>query len=328
MNFLEEMKKKAKANLQTIVLPETTDERTLKAAEVILTEGIANLILIGNKETVLQSGHKLETATFIDPKTYDLTDLIASLVEIRKAKGMTVEQATELLTKDPLYLGVMLVKTGIAGGMVAGAVNATGDVLRPCLQIIKTAPGTEIVSTFFVMSVPDCELGDNGTFIFSDAGLVQQPSPSELASIAKSSAENFESIFGKEAKVAMLSHSTMGSAKHALVDHVVEATNIVRDKFPHIKVDGELQLDAAIVPSVAELKAPKSPVAGQANVLIFPNLDAANIGYKLVQRLAKADAYGPLTQGLAKPINDLSRGCTTEDIIGVVAITAVQAQNQ
>ena len=328
MNFLEEMKKKAKANKQTIVLPETADDRTLKAAEVVLAEEIANLILIGNEEKILKRGFKVEGATFIDPETYDLTNLIAQLVELRKSKGMTEEQATQLLKNDPLYLAVMLVKSDIAQGMVAGAINATGDVLRPSLQIIKTAPGCKIVSTFFVMVVPDCEFGLSGSLIFADSALVQKPSSEELASIAKSSADNFESIFGEEARVAMLSHSTMGSATHDMVTHVTEATRIAKEMYPDMKVDGELQLDAAIVPTVARLKAPDSPVAGQANVLIFPDIDSGNIGYKLVQRFAKADAYGPITQGLAKPINDLSRGCSTEDIIGVVAITAVQAQNQ
>ena len=225
-----------------------------------------------------------------------------------------------------LYYGVMMVKMGDADGMVSGACHSTADTLRPCLQILKTKPGTKLVSAFFLMIVPDCEYGANGTFVFADSGLVQDPNAEELAAIAISSAESFEQLVGEEAKVAMLSHSTMGSAKHALVDKVVEATKIAKELRPDLKLDGEMQFDAAVVPSVGKSKAPNSPVAGQANVIVFPNLDAGNIGYKLVQRLAKAEAYGPVTQGIAMPINDLSRGCSADDIVGVVAITAVQAQ--
>jgi phosphate acetyltransferase len=239
---------------------------------------------------------------------------------------MTPEQAKELLTKDYLYFGVTMVKAGDADGMVSGAVHSTADTLRPSLQILKTAPNTKLVSSFFVMVVPDCEFGEGGTFIYSDAGLVQNPNPEELAAIAGSSAKSFEQLVGKEAIVAMLSHSTKGSASHSDVDKVVEATRIAKELYPNVKIDGEFQLDAAIVPSVGASKAPNSDIAGKANVLIFPDLDAGNIGYKLAQRLAKAEAYGPITQGIAKPVNDLSRGCSADDIVGVIAITAVQAQ--
>jgi phosphate acetyltransferase len=238
---------------------------------------------------------------------------------------MTKEQALELLTKDYLYFGVMMVKMKDADGMVAGAVNSTANVLRPSLQILKTAPGTKLVSAFFVMVVPNCEYGANGTFIFADSGLCQNPNVEELAAIADSSAKSFELLVGEEAKVAMLSHSTMGSAKHDDVTKVVEATKIAKENYPGLKVEGELQLDAAIVPEIGASKAPGSEIAGHANVLCFPDLDAGNIGYKLVQRLAKAEAYGPITQGIAAPVNDLSRGCSADDIVGVIAITAVQA---
>ena len=239
---------------------------------------------------------------------------------------MTEEQARELLLKNYLYYGVMMVKMGDADGMVSGACHSTADTLRPCLQILKTKPGTKLVSAFFVMVVPDCEMGADGTFIFADSGLEQNPDSEKLANIAISSAESFKTLVGVEPKVAMLSHSTMGSAKHADVDKVVEATRIAKELAPELALAGGLQLDAAIVPEIGKSKAPNSKVAGQANVLVFPDLDAGNIGYKLVQRLAKAEAYGPLTQGIAKPVNDLSRGCSAADIEGVVAITAVQAQ--
>ena len=241
---------------------------------------------------------------------------------------MTPEQAKATMLKDYAYYGCLMIKSGDADGMVSGACHSTADTLRPCLQIIKTKPGTKLVSAFFLMVVPDCELGANGTFVFADSGLNQNPSPEELAAIAKSSADTFSQLVGEEPIVAMLSHSSKGSAKHADVDKVVEATRIAQTDYPDLKVDGELQLDAAIVPSVGASKAPSSEVAGKANVLVFPDLDAGNIGYKLVQRLAKAEAYGPVTQGIAKPVNDLSRGCSAEDIVGVVAITAVQAQQQ
>ena len=329
MGFIDEIKARAKSDIKTIVLPETEDERTYKAAEAVLKEGTAKLILVGSKEQIekVGAGYDLTGAQIVDPATNDKTEAyIAKLVELRQKKGMTEEQARELLLNNYLYYGVMMVKMGDADGMVSGACHSTADTLRPCLQILKTKPGTKLVSAFFVMVVPDCEYGADGTFIFGDAGLEQNPDPEKLANIALTSADSFKLLTGKEPVVAMLSHSTKGSAKHADVDKVVEATNIARELDPKMAVDGELQLDAAIVPEVAASKAPGSPVAGHANVLIFPDLDAGNIGYKLVQRLAKAEAYGPLTHGIAAPVIDLSRGCSAEDIEGVIAITAVQAQ--
>jgi phosphate acetyltransferase len=328
VGFIDTIKERAKQNKQTIVLPETNDIRTLEAAAKILSEDIANLVLIGNEAEIKQAAGSLDLskAKIVDPATTDkLASYVDTLVELRKSKGMTAEKAKELLTTDYLYFGVMSVKAGDADGMVAGACHATADVLRPSLQILKTAPGTKLVSAFFVMVVPNCDLGADGTFIFSDAGLCQNPNSEELAAIAGSSAKSFDLLVQEEPVVALLSHSTKGSAKHADVDKVVEATRIAKENYPTIKLDGEFQLDAAIVPSVGQSKAPGSDIAGKANVLVFPDLDAGNIGYKLVQRLAKAEAYGPITQGIAKPVNDLSRGCSADDIVGVIAITAVQA---
>lgn len=329
MGFIDTIMERAKQDKKTIVLPETNDIRTLEAASKILKDNIANLILVGNPAEVNEKAGQLDIskATIVDPATFDKMDnYVDTLVELRKKKGMTSEQARELLTKDPLYFGVMMVKMQDADGMVAGACHATADVLRPSLQILKTAPGTKLVSAFFVMVVPNCEYGANGTFVFADSGLCQNPNSEELAAIAESSAKTFELLVGEEARIAMLSHSTKGSAKHDDVTKVVEATRIAKEEYPELKLDGELQLDAAIVPEVAASKAPGSEVAGHANVLVFPDLDAGNIGYKLVQRLAKAEAYGPVTQGIAAPVNDLSRGCIADDIVGVIAITAVQAQ--
>lgn len=328
MGFIESIKARAKAQKQTIVLPESGDIRTIEAAAKILAEDVANLILVGKETEInkLAEGFDISKATIVDPENSDkLESYVDLLVELRKSKGMTAEQAREILTKDYLYFGVAMVKAGDADGMVAGACHATADVLRPSLQILKTAPGTKIVSAFFVMVVPNCEFGANGTFVFSDAGLCQNPNAEELSVIAGSSAKSFELLVEEEPVVALLSHSTKGSAKHADVDKVVEATKLAKEAYPHLKLDGEFQLDAAIVPSVGQSKAPGSDVAGNANVLVFPDLDAGNIGYKLVQRLAKAQAYGPITQGIAKPVNDLSRGCSADDIVGVIAITAVQA---
>ena len=331
MSFIEDVKAKAKANLKTIVLPEAEDKRTLEAAEQIKKEGFAKLILLGNKETIEKDaksyGFDLSGIELVDPKTApSLDDYVATLVELRKSKGMTEEEARKLLTESNTYFGVMMVKEGDADGLVSGACHSTADTLRPSLQILKTKPGTKLVSAFFVMVVPDCKYGENGTFVFSDCGLNQNPTAEELAAIAESSAESFRFLVGKEPRVAMLSYSTLGSAKHDDVTKVQEATRIVKENNPNLLLEGELQLDAALVESVASLKAPNSKVAGHANTLIFPNLDAGNIGYKLVQRLAKAEAYGPMTQGIARPVNDLSRGCSAEDIVGVVAITAVQCQ--
>ena len=316
---------------KTIILPETTDKRTLIAAANIIKEGIANIIMIGNEEKIMDGATwleiELEGVTIINPETCEkLDDYVNLLYETRKSKGMTPEKAREILLNDYLTFGVIMVKANDADGMVAGACHATADTLRPALQILKTAPGVKLVSGFFLMCVPDCELGDNGTFLFADCGLNQDPTAEELAAIADSSARSFKSLVGSKPIIAMLSHSTKGSAKHELVDKVVEATRIAHQQYPGLAIDGELQLDAALVPQVAKSKAPDSEVAGKANVLIFPNLDCGNIGYKLVQRLAKAEAYGPMLQGIAKPVNDLSRGCSWQDIIGVVALTAVQAQ--
>lgn len=330
MNFIDKIKERAKENKKTIVLPESMDVRTIEAADKVLKEGIADLIIIGTDEEINSNskGYDISGATIINPFNSDLTEeLVNELVEIRKNKGMTYDEAKRLLLEDYMYYACMLVKTGRADGVVSGACHSSANTIRPALQIIKTKPGTMLVSAFFLMVVPDCEYGANGAFVFADAGLEQNPTPEKLAAIAASSAESFQLLVEKEAKVAMLSHSTMGSAKHADVDKVVEGVRIAREKYPKFKIDGELQLDAAIVPEVAKSKAPGSEVAGQANVLVFPDLDAGNIGYKLVQRLAKAEAYGPICQGIAAPINDLSRGCSSEDIVGVVAITAVQAQN-
>lgn len=329
MGFVDTIKERARSDKKTIVLPESMDRRTFEAAEKILAEGIADLIIIGTPEEIEENSKGLDIsgAKIINPHTYEKTqEYIDLFVELRKSKGMTEEKAREIILSDYAYYGCLMIKSGDADGMVSGACHSTADTLRPCLQIIKTKPGTKLVSAFFVIVVPNCEYGEDGTFIFSDAGLNQNPNPEELAAIAGSSAESFKLLVEKEPIVAMLSHSTMGSAKHADVDKVVAATQIAKEQYPDLKLDGELQLDAAIVPSVGASKAKGSEVAGKANVLIFPDLDAGNIGYKLAQRLAKAEAYGPVTQGIAAPVNDLSRGCSADDIVGVVAITAVQAQ--
>ena len=329
MSFIDNIITRAKENKKTIVLPETMDDRVLGAAEKIVNEDIANVILIGNKEEILEKNSNLNKCVIIDPiEDSVLTDeLTLKLYELRKEKGLSEEEARKLLTEDYMYFACMLVKTGRADGVVSGACHSTANTLRPALQIIKTKENCKLVSAFFLMVVPDCQYGSNGTFIFADSGLVQDPTSEELAYIANSSAESFELLVQEKAKVAMLSHSSMGSAKHELVDKVVNGVNLAKEMYPELEIDGELQLDAAIVPEVANSKAPDSMVAGHANVLVFPNLDAGNIGYKLVQRLAKAEAYGPITQGIAAPINDLSRGCSVDDIVGVVAITCVQAQS-
>lgn len=330
MSFIEEMKEKAKSDIKTIVLPEATDIRVLKATDTICKEGFANVILIGEEETVnslaRENGLDISKAKIVNPKNSEKYEAYAeSFYELRKAKGMTEEQAHSLML-DPVFFGMMMVKSSDADGLVSGAAHSTADTLRPALQILKTAPNTKLVSAFFLMSVPDCDLGDDGIFVFSDCALNINPNSEELSEIAISSAKSFEQLTGKKSNVAMLSFSTHGSGKSELVDKVVEATKLVKEKAPELNVDGELQLDAALVKEVAELKAKGSTVAGHANTLIFPNLDAGNIGYKLIQRLGKAEAYGPMCQGIAKPVNDLSRGCSAEDIVGVVAITSVQAQ--
>ncbi|MCL2839413.1 MAG: phosphate acetyltransferase [Defluviitaleaceae bacterium] len=331
MSFLARIKARAKSQLKTIVLPEALDARTLKATQQILAEGLANIVLIGEKSAIdvaaKANAVDISQAEVVDPATYrEFEKMTAKLFELRKSKGLTMEEAEKQLKENPVALGCMLVKEGIADGMVAGAVYSTADVLRPSLQILKTAPNVSIVSSFFIMCVPKCDCGNQGVFLFSDCGLVQNPTSEELAVIAESSAASYETLLGDEPIVALLSHSTKGSAKHPDVDKVAKAAEILKKNAPHIKADGEFQLDAAIIPSVGASKAPNNAVAGKANVLIFPDLDAGNIAYKLVERLAKADAYGPITQGISKPVNDLSRGCSAEDIVGVVAITAVQAQ--
>ncbi len=329
--FLDRIKERAKMDKKTIVLPESMDRRTLEAADKILKEDIANVIIIGTPEDINPNSEGLDIskATIINPFTYEKTEEYINLfVELRKSKGLTYEEAKKTALGDYMYYACLMVKAGDADGVVSGACHSTANTLRPSLQIIKTKPGVKLVSAFFVMVVPNCEYGENGTFIFADSGLEQNPDPEKLAAIAACSAESFELLVEKEAKVAMISHSTKGSAKHADVDKVVEATAICKANYPNIKVDGELQVDAAIDKEIGQSKAPGSEVAGQANVLVFPDLDAGNSGYKLVQRLAKAEAYGPVTQGIAMPINDLSRGCSADDIVGVVAITCVQAQNQ
>ncbi len=332
MSFIEEMKNKAKQNMKTIVLPEANDIRTLEAANTVLKEGFAKIILVGKEKDILELAKtknlNLEKATIVDPENSpEYSEYVEKFYELRKEKGVTIEKAQELM-KDSVYFGMMMVKLNKADGLVSGAAHSTADTLRPALQILKTAPGTKLVSAFFVMCVPDCIYGENGTFVFADSGLNQNPTADELSEIAISSSKSFEQLVGKKSQVAMLSYSTYGSAKSELVDKVIQATELVKTKAPEIAVDGELQLDAAIVPEVAKSKAPGSKVAGKANTLIFPDLNTGNISYKLVQRLAKAEAYGPLCQGIAKPVNDLSRGCSASDIVGVIAITAVQAEQQ
>lgn len=329
--FTDSLKVRAKADMKTIVLAEGEDIRTVEAAAMVLSEGYAKIIMLGNenkiKEMAAEKGVDISGATIIDPETSAKTALYADkFYEMRKAKGMTPEKAQETM-KNVLYYGVMMVNEGEADGMVAGACNSSANVIRPSLQILKTKPGTKLVSSFFVIIVPDCEYGEKGSFIFSDSGLVENPDADALSEIAIASAASFKQLIGAEPKVAMLSYSTYGSAKSELVDKVQEATRLAKEKAPDLKLDGEMQLDAAIVPSVGKSKAPESDIAGEANVLIFPDLNAGNIGYKLAQRLAKAEAYGPVLQGVRKPVNDLSRGCSAEDIAGVVAITCVQAQS-
>ena len=327
--FLDTMIARAKADKKTIVLPEGNDVRTLQAAEKILADNLANLIILGNEADIAAAGCQLDGARIVDPLTSEMRQEYAEqLAELRRAKGMTVEDALALMDNE-LYFGMMMVKRGEADGLVSGACHSTGDVLRPALQILKTAPGAQMVSSFFIMGVPNCDLGHNGTFLFSDCGLEVQPDADRLAQIAINAEAAWRSLIDDaEPVIAMLSHSSSGSAKNDDANKVVEATAKVKELAPQLVVDGELQLDAAIVPEIGAAKAPDSPVAGRANVLVFPDIDAGNIGYKLVQRLAKAEAYGPILQGIAAPVNDLSRGCSADDIVGVVAITAVQAQGK
>ena len=330
MELMKKIWESAKADKKKIVLPEGSEARTVVAAQKIVDEGLAMPILIGNKEEVLKAGKEqgveLNGVEIIDPEVSPkLNEYIEAFYELRKNKGMTMEKA-EKIVKDPLYFATMMVKLDDADGMVSGAVHTTGDLLRPGLQIIKTAPGVSVVSSFFIMLVPGSEYGEQGMLLFSDCAVNPNPTSEQLASIAIATAETAKNLCKMDPKVAMLSFSTMGSADHDLVDKVRVATERAKELRPDLDIDGELQLDAAIVPKVASQKAPNSNVAGKANVLVFPDLQAGNIGYKLVQRFANAEAIGPVCQGFAKPINDLSRGCSTEDIVNVVALTAVQAQ--
>lgn len=331
MSFVETMKEKARQNIKTILLPESEDVRVIQAAADVEEEGFAKAVLIGNEENVkqiaLDNNIDVSKVTIINPlKSEKFGEYSNKFYELRKAKGMTPEKAKEIM-KEPIYFGTMMVKVGDADGIVSGACHPTAHTLRPALQILKTAPGTKLASAFFLMVTKCPEYGEDGVFIFADSGMNEYPDAEGLSEIAISSAKSFKQLVGKEPRVAMLSYSTYGSASSPLTEKVIEATRILKEKAPDLLCDGELQLDAAIIPEVAERKAPGSPIAGKANVLIFPDLDAGNIGYKLVQRFGRAEAYGPLCQGIAKAVNDLSRGCSSDDIVGVVAITSVQAQD-
>lgn len=325
-SFIDTLIDRAKADKKTIVLPEGNDERILEAAQEALSQGIANIIILGDADKIAAKGYNLEGATIIDPATSDKQEEFAELLyELRKAKGMTPEEAKELV-KDPIHFAVLMVKSGLCDGLVGGACHATIKILSPSLKIIKTAPGEPMVSSFFIMDVPGSEFGENGLFLFADCALEIQPTSEKLAHIANQTDKSFKRLIGDDPRIALLSHSSHGSAVNDDSTKVVKAVEYIHENYPDIVADGELQLDAAIVPELGASKAPNSPVAGKANVLIFPDLDAANIGYKLVQRLGGAKAYGPVLQGLAAPVNDLSRGCTAEDVVGVIAITCVQAQ--
>ncbi|MGM9974074.1 MAG: phosphate acetyltransferase [Clostridiaceae bacterium] len=331
MELMKKIWEAAKSDRKRIVLPEGEEERNLLASQEITKLGLADVILVGNKDIIKANAENLkvnlEGIEIIDPEKSDkLETYVNGFYELRKNKGMTIEKADKIV-RDPLYFATMMVKVGDADGLVSGAIHTTGDLLRPGLQIIKTAPGVSVVSSFFIMLVPGSQYGDEGMLLFSDCAVNPNPTAEQLASISIATAETAKNLFNMEAKVAMLSFSTMGSADHELVEKVRTATELAKTQRPDLNIDGELQLDAAIVPKVASQKAPNSPVAGKANVLVFPDLQAGNIGYKLVQRFANAEAIGPVCQGFAKPINDLSRGCSVEDIVNVVAITALQAQN-
>ena len=330
MAIIDEIKAKAKADKKTIVLPESMDKRTFEAAVKITKEGIANVVLIGTPEEIAKNGEGFDLTgiTVVDPyNDANKQKYIDKFVELRGSKGVTAESAKEQMEKDYMYYACLMCKCGDADGVVSGACHSTGNTIRPALQLLKTKPGIKSVSGFFLMETDAKEYGENGTFVFADCAVNVDFDSEKLAEIAALSAESFKSFVGAEPKVAMLSYSTKGSAKHDDVTKVAEAVKIANEKYPDIKLDGELQLDAALDPTVAALKAPGSAVAGHANTLVFPSLEAGNIGYKLVQRLAHAGAYGPVLQGLSMPVNDLSRGCYADDIVAVVAMTAVQAQN-
>ena len=330
MDLLQDIITRAKVNKQRIVLPEGTEERTLRAADKLLADGVASIILIGNKTEISQLAASygltnIDLATIVDPLNHEKKEAYADLLfQLRQKKGMTPEKAA-VLVENPLYLGCLMIKAGDADGEIAGAQNTTGDVLRPALQIVKTAPGISCVSGAFLMFLKDKSYGDNGLLVFADCAVMPNPTAAELAQIAVSTAQTTRDIVGADPKVAMLSFSTKGSASHEMVDKVVEATRLAKEMAPDLKIDGELQADAAIVDVVAAQKAPGSEIAGKANVLVFPTLEVGNIAYKLVQRLAGAQAVGPILQGIAAPVNDLSRGCSVDDIYKMVAIAANQA---
>lgn len=331
MNIIESIKERAKKNVKKIVLPESEDIRVLKAARTTTDEGFAEVVLVGNKEKAYRLAEEnnidISDIEFIDPKEFKDTDkLINSFYELRKNKGITLEDAKEIIMNNYLYFGCMLVSVGYADGQVSGAIHSSSDTLRPALQIIKTKEDINTASCFFLMDLADKEFGSNGTFIYSDCGMNQNPTSEQLVDIAKSSADTFKLLVEDEARIAFLSHSTFGTSKCSDVDKVQNAVKMFKEKYSDYQADGELQFDAAVVPEVAKIKAPNSSVAGRANVLIFPDLDAGNIGYKITERLAHAKAYGPITQGLKKPVNDLSRGCNYLDIVGAIAITALQTQ--
>lgn len=331
MNIIESIKERVKKDIKTIVLPEAEDVRVLKAARTTTDEGFSKVILVGDKEkvsTIAQANNiDISDIEFIDPKSFSDTDkLINEFYELRKHKGITLEDAKNIIMNNHLYFGCMLVKLGYADGQVSGAIHSSSDTLRPALQIIKTKENIGNASCFFLMDLNDKEFGSNGTFIYSDCGMIQNPTSEQLVDIAKASADTFKLLVEDEARIAFLSHSTFGTSKCSDVEKVQNAVNMFKEKYSNYQADGELQFDAAVVPEVAKIKAPNSPVAGRANVLIFPDLDAGNIGYKITERLAHAKAYGPITQGLKKPVNDLSRGCNYLDIVGAIAITALQAQ--
>lgn len=328
MRFINTVKELAKKKRKKIILPEGSDPRVVKAASMIIAEDIADIVILGDKDEIIKlaEGTDIYKAEIINPLTSPkLEEYCQFFYELRKNKGITIEQAREIV-KDELYFASMMVKSGDADGVVSGAVHSTSDTLRPALQIIKTAPTVKLVSAFFIMVVPDTTFGENGVLLYADSGLVENPDAEQLSEIAITSAKTFRQLVRAVPKVAMLSYSTKGSASSELTDKVIKAAELAKQKAPDTLIDGEMQGDAALIPEVASSKAPGSPVAGMANVLIFPDLNCGNIAYKLTERLAKAEAYGPITQGLAKPINDLSRGCKAEDIVGVVAITCVQAQ--